>query len=164
MRILLAATTVCLLLFGTKFYLAANQPKVVQRIEFIEQAADGTFTIELLPLFDAGPDAFALEAAAGKSIVVELRGTPIYSHSEPAKNGQPITIEKVAGLKEGMNELFVMATPADGTEDAVRGMRVRVLRNGLVLAEDWLSSEPGSTVEGTVKLHLTGTGPVNHDQ
>ena len=154
MRILLAALTAAFILIGTKVYLDANQPAIVERIPIQDEKAAGQFSIELIPLFDAGPDEFALDAANSSSVIVELRGKPVLNRTDAASSGEAIVIQEVKGLIAGVNELFIRATPSDGNVDVVRGMRVRVLRDQLVIAEQWLSSEPGSTVEGTVRLDL----------
>ena len=163
MRILFALLLAASILLGTKWFLAANQPAPATRIEVMEQLAAGQFSIELVPMFDAGPDAFSLQAEEASSIVVELQGENVLNHSAPVATGETVTIENVTGLIEGDNELFVRATPADGSADLVRAMRVRVLRNQLRLAEAWLSSEPGLAVEGTVTVSLSGIESKEHE-
>jgi len=157
MRLLLAAAVALGILVGTRAFLVSTTTNRVTRIALQEQEADGKFQIQLVPMFDAGPDAFALDTADASTLIVEMRGQTIYNRQQPAANGTPIVIDDVQGLVAGDNELFIRATPASDDPNAIRAIRVRVLRNGRVIAEVWLSSEPGTPAEGTVRLQLTAT-------
>ena len=155
MRILLAAVVAISILGGIHIFLNQQQNKRrPARPPVVAQAARGQFQIELVPTFDAGPDAFTLETESAAAIVVELHGKPLLNRTQPAPRGQPIVIENVAGLVVGQNELFVRATAAQEDPNAIRAMRVRVLRNEMVVAQAWLSSEPGTPAAGTVSLTL----------
>lgn len=163
MRILIAMALAALILVGTQLYLATNKTQAVQRAQQIDIQARGAFSIELVPMFDVGPDEFALDSTNASTIVVELRGEQILNRAQPVASGETVMVENVTGLVEGENELYVKASSADGNADKVRGLRVRVLRDGLVLAEQWLSCEPGASVEGPVRVTLSPTLNDEHD-
>jgi hypothetical protein len=157
MRILIASALAALILVGTQLYLATNKTQTIERVEQVETEAAGAFSIELVPMFDAGPDEFALDAENSPSILVELRGQQIFERSQPVASGETVIVENVTGLIAGDNELYLKANSADGDADKVRGLRVRVLRDGLMMAEQWLSCEPGAPVEGPVRVMLSPT-------
>lgn len=165
MRILLAAAVSLSILGAIYLFLDQQQKRPrPQRSIVAPQAAGGQFQIELVPMFDAGPDAFALDTQGAAAIVVELQGQTLLNRTQVTPRGQPVVIENVNGLVVGPNELFVRATAADSDPTAIRAIRVRVTRDEMVVAEAWLSSEPGTPAEGTVSLTLGRSLDADHNQ
>lgn len=156
MRPLLAIVLAVAIICGVQAFISASAGTVVQRAELVEADAKGIFTVELLLTFDAGPDAFALDAEEAPSIVLEQRGKEILRRTETVSSGSVVTAE-VEGIVEGKNELYLKTTAADDDPDAVRIVRVRVLRDDKLIVEKYVASEPGMAVEGPIVLDIPST-------
>lgn len=142
----------------------------------IERTAEGDFDLELTLTFDAAPDPFSLD---GEAIHVAFRGRTLLSQKKPVAAGEPLLVEHVEGIvlpsagREGRNEFFLRVSPAQASEagDAfalnsppaetaepakavARAVRVRLLRDGVAVADETLWSAPGEPVEGVIAVTL----------
>ena len=161
MRIVLALVLVVVILGGTQLFLSANQSQPITRIQHVDEAASGKFRIEVVPMFDCGPDEFALDIDSAPSLVVRVGDKVVLTESTPIASGDEVVAD-VPGLIVGRNELYLQATASDGDPNKIRGLRVRVLRDEMVVAEQWLSSEPGAPVEGPVAIDIKPTLDKTH--
>jgi hypothetical protein len=120
-------------------------------ISTVQQSATGKFSVDVTLTFDAAADDFALEPLA---VVIELQGHELFRSLEPVPAGRPIVVEEVPGVVEGRNSFFLKVTPTESDFTSQRAVRVRVLRDGMPIAEETLWSEPGAVVEGIVNVDV----------
>jgi hypothetical protein len=121
------------------------------------QPAPGEYALELTPTFDAtgGIDPFALEPTAKSAIVVRLNGREIVRFEENAPAGIPQRFTwnvDDAPVEVGRNELNVELSTPEGDARALRGVRVRLLRDDATIADEMIWSQPGAPVMGDVDL------------
>lgn len=153
MRPLLALILAVGIIFGVQSFISASAGKVVERAKVVETQADGTYSIEVTLTFDAGPDAFALEADDAPSVLIEQRGKEILRRTESVEAGVAMVAE-APSIVVGRNEFYIASSPADNDATKVRIARIRVLRNGDEIAKHWIESEPGLAVEGTFAIDV----------
>ena len=155
MRPLAAILLAVLILGSVKAYqlFESSLPAPVS-VAQAQVSAAGQFSVDLTLTFDAGPDDFAL---APLSALVELQGRELYRSRERIPEGRAIVVEDVAGVVEGVNSFFIKIAPAEADSTRQRAVRVRVLRDGVSIAEETLWSEPGAAVEGIVQVGVPPT-------
>ena len=76
-----------------------------------------------------------------------------YARNFNVAAGQTISVA-APNVVVGENEFYVRSTVADDDPDKIRAVRVRILRNGEVIAKQWVESEPGMAVEGPVMIEV----------
>jgi hypothetical protein len=152
MRPILALLLVVAILGGVQAYMTFQASLPAARpVQQIEAKAEGVFTADVTLTFDAEPDVFSLEPT---SVLVLFRGTELLRKDATVKAGTPLLISDIPGMAEGRNEFYVKATPPEDETDQSRAVRVRVLRDGIPVAEHTLWSEPGTPVEGAVQIDV----------
>ena len=154
MRPLLALILAMAILAGMQWFLAAGRSTVAENAVRAEIAAIGDFQLEVLLLFDAGPDVFSGDSNAA-SLLVEYQGKEVLRKTESLAAGTRL-LPRVEGLVVGMNELYVSATPEDPAARVPGAIRIRILRDGIALAKSWIDGEPGERVEGTCTVVIPG--------
>lgn len=161
MRPLFALVTALLILgivqaFVT-FQAGIRAPRSVTTIEHVAQ---GKFSVDVTLTFDAAADEFSLEPAA---VVVLHHGKEILLHKEPVPAGQSLVAADVPDVVAGRNEFYVKAAPAESDAGASHAVRVRILRDGLPVADETLWSAPGEPVEGTVMIDVPEHADSEHE-
>ena len=157
MRPALAIAVTSLILGGLAFYMSARPSGAANvPVRDIEIAA-GRFDVELTLTFDVSPDEFSLDANTAPSLLVVMEGQELLRETSTLTSGYPIVVEDVQGIATGANEFFVRATPAGTSAQLVRGLRVRILRDGHPISEQSIWSDPGQPVEGIVRVNVTAT-------
>ena len=165
MRPLLALVVACCVIGGLALYFETIQNDPIP-IDFDEpeETATGVFSLELTLTFDAGPDPFAFEVANAPSILVLFKGEEILRRTENVAAGTPVVVESIEGIVPGKNEFFVEVTAQDQASIVVRAVRLRAFRDGNLIAEQSLWSEPGEPVQGTMALSVDDeTDEKEHD-
>lgn len=154
MRPLLALAVACVVLSAIRWFLAATTgpPKSPMQTETV---ATGDFSVDVLLTFDAGPDPFALQSDDAASLEVSFRGDRLLRQTHPLARGQVVTIENVEGVAVGPNEFHVMAVPQDEDDAIIHAIRIRILRDDRPIAEQWLASDPGKPISGTVAVEIS---------
>ena len=150
MRPLIALVVAVIILGSVEAYVQFHKslPKP-QAVQSRFQLAEGKFSVDLTPTFEARPDEFDLDPA---SVLVELHGKELFRSRDVVKQGEPIVIDEVPGVAEGSNSFYIKVAPGNQGSSAMRAVRVRVLRDGQSVAEQTLWSEPGAPVEGVVEV------------
>ena len=151
MRPILAVAVAVAILGGLQFYMS-SRPTPTFRKPPPEVLAEGKFDLELTMTFDAEPDQFAFDPAEATAVSVMFEGEDLIRRTETVQEGKPFIIEDIQGIEEGRNEFFVEATPKDAFELKTRVLRLRILRDGVVIGDHSLWSEPGTSVAGTVVI------------
>ncbi len=134
--------------------------------EFRQTVAAGHFAVEVTASFAVEPDPFALNVETKKkkpALVLKVNGQEALSITERLDAGAPVVVEKVGGIVEGINELYVEANPPIESVGRVHAVRVRVLKDGRPLAQESLWSEPGNRIASTFKIKVGGSGPAQED-
>lgn len=148
MRIATAIAVWLVLVGGLALYMnqrvGAAEVSTLQRV-----AAPGVYSIVLTATFGAAPDPFALRLRAEDAppaLRVQLNGETIYTATDTLVAGAPVEISPVPGIKIGENEFFVEATPSLDEAQQAHAIRVNVYRDGSLLVDETLWSEPGLRV------------------
>jgi hypothetical protein len=142
--------------------------------------AEGKFDVEITLTFDANADtAFVIDPT---SVLVRLEGKDLINSSKAFTAGRPVIAKDVADVKVGPNEFWVEVHAGDTTDEGAdafaieldeptgeenvavaRAVRVRILRDGIPIAEQTLWSEPGQPVEGKVSVVVPVAEVPDHD-
>ena len=163
MRPFLAAAVAIAILGGLQFYMS-SRPAPVNNQRPPEVLADGKFDVRLTLTFDAGPDPFAFDSSQAASVVVLFEGKDLLRLTEHVNAGADLVVEDVASIDAGRNEFFVEAVPKDTTNLISRGIRIQVFRDGVMVGDQSLWSDPGAPVAGTIVVDVpTVSGAVNDD-
>ncbi len=149
----LFAILVAAAVLGTVHLFLSATAAPVKRGGTGEEPATGTFAVDVTLTFDAGPDAFALRADQAASLQVDFRGRTLLRETRQLPRGQILTISPVPDVKVGPNEFLISAVPQE-EQDVVHAVRVRVLRDAEVMAEQWLAAEPGWPISDTLLLNV----------
>ena len=154
MRPLLAILTTVLILGGLQGYFVLRERFGPKAATSVERPAPGVYALEITLTFDAGPDPFALEASDKTCLEVLFRNKTLLRRTERVAAGEKVLITPVEGIVagedefRGRNEFLVKATPAEGSADMAYAARVRLLRDGVPIAEESLWSDSDGKVEG----------------
>ena len=160
MRPFLAAAVAIAILGGLQFYMS-SRPAPVNNQRPPEVLAEGKFDVRLTLTFDAGPDPFAFDSSQAASVVVLFEGEDLLRLTEHVNAGT-MSVEDVAGIDAGRNEFFVEAVPKGTTNLVSRGIRIQVFRDGVMVGDQSLWSDPGAPVAGTIVIDVPkSSGAVN---
>jgi len=119
--------------------------------------AEGRYRIEVTPGFTPVPDPFALRTGqepSAPALVVRLAGRELLRLSGGVEAGRPVWIEDVRGLVAGSNEIYVQVSPPIEQGDRRHFVLVRVLRDGVPIAEQTFWGEGGLQVAGTCRFEV----------
>jgi hypothetical protein len=156
MRLVIAAC-IWLVLVGGLFTYMHERDTVGVAEQYQPRRAVASYAIEITPTFSAEPDPFTLQSETGRkasAIILRLNGKEIPNLPENAEQGSPIFVNNVQGLVEGLNEFYLEAAPPVATGDRIHAIRVRVLRDGLPVAERSFWSGAGSKIAVTFPLEI----------
>lgn len=123
--------------------------------------AGGRYSVEVTPSFAAEADPFALaigDAAETSALSVTLRGRDLLSLAGGNEPGVPLEIANVEGVTAGDNEILLRAAPPPDAPSRRHFVQVRVLRDGLPLADETFWSEGGARVEGVLRFAAPSAG------
>lgn len=136
------------------------QASIAPNIEAI-----GNFSIELTPTFSVEKDPFALTTsdAAASSVEVRLNGTPLILDSSDLKRGVTLRSEGVNGMLAGHNEIYVNASPPVSEDTLEHGIRVKLIQDRAVVADQTVWAEKGALVSGTVSFMYQEGEEESHD-
>ena len=172
MRPLLAILVAVVILGGLQAYMRWRPRPQTTRVDPVTRIAGGNFDLEVALTFAAGPDPFALDLDAAESVVITLAGRDLLRETSPIAAGETLRVRDIKGIVAGPNEFHVRAFAQQENADLIRGLRVRLLRDNLPIAEQSLWSEPGQPVEGAILVDVRGESAAddhkpqdgNHDQ
>ena len=140
------------LLGGMKWFLKARSSHAVLVIPE-RVMATGQYRLEVTTTFAVAPDPFALVIDANvppAALVVSLQGQEILKVTDRLEAGKAILVEPVPGLKEGRNEFFVKAHPPKAHHGQSHALRLRLLRDDVVVGEHSVWSIPPAPLVGAV--------------
>lgn len=151
---LIAVLLIALFVFGT---IAAYERFVASlpRFESTEHElakAEGKFSVELTLSFNAEVDAFA--AGDEAAVLVRMAGDDLIRHTEPLTAGETLRASDVQQVVAGRNAFFVRALPAESEREHPCVARVKILRDGEVVAENSIWSAPGEVLAGELLVEV----------
>jgi hypothetical protein len=158
MRLVLSAAYWAVIVGGVALFIAQRDARRAAPV-YVAEEAKGIFALDAVVSFSAEPDPFALDTGGAKAagLVVRLNGRDVL-REEKLKAGVAARAEAVTGVVVGKNELFVEANPPTDQLDRAHAVRVRVLRDGVPVAEATVWSEPGMPVAAPVSLDVPKAG------
>ena len=113
-RLLLAAATWIAIVGGLLLFTGAEGPEPGGASPPPRDSArpldGGGIVLELTGTFEIAPDPFQRETSE-PALLVRMNGEEILRASETLPAGRPVVVEGDLAIREGSNELFVMATP-----------------------------------------------------
>ncbi len=151
-----------LILGGLQLFL--RQPPLDAAGELAVSApAPGDYSLELTATFSPAPDPFAFTATGERSapLVIRLLGQEIFSAAE-LQPQVPVRIAPVPGLVLGVNEFTLGAAPPAGDFDASHAVRLRLLLGELPVADATFWAEPGTALQGVLRVELGAGGEDDH--
>ncbi len=154
MRPILALMISTVILGSVWTYLKSQSPRATSKAEPVLQPVEGQFDVEITLTFAAGPDAYALRETDAPSLIVEHLGHAILNRTDQIAAGASVLVEGVPHIERGKNSFFVRCTPREPDAEMARALRMRVLRDGIPVADSTLWSAPGAPCEGIVEVDI----------
>ena len=119
-----------------------RRPPVEIQVDY----AQGEFSIEIERSFDCQGDPIF----GSPAIKVLFKGETVFENAEPIASDQSIVVSDLQGVEAGENEIFVSANQQSATS-GLGAMKINIKRNGIVIANKVITSEPGlSAVSGPI--------------
>ncbi|MEZ4528756.1 MAG: hypothetical protein R2941_22810 [Desulfobacterales bacterium] len=115
----------------------------------------GHSVLEITPAFAPEPDPFALQPEPGvprPALLVRMGNREILRVTEPMEPGIPLKINLPADPVPGKKEIWLEASPPLEAYRKTHALRIRVLENDAVTAEQTFWSEPGANVSGVLSF------------
>jgi hypothetical protein len=158
MRLFAAAMISLCLLGGMSIYIHLQAQWRPPAPVFEPPAAPGVYSLEVTPSFSAAKDPFALDVgdvADGSAIlVVKLGKQTLLAKSDTVEAGSVIHVESVAGIQVGKNQFHLSVAVPENQLTVSHAVRIRILRDGVQVADQTLWSELGQPVSGEVTLDV----------
>jgi hypothetical protein len=130
---------------GYMSFQRAHAPPPARQVQ--RPSAPGRFELDVTLTFAAAPDDFEVDPAA---LLVRQGSVELLRRKTPLPAGEPVRLA-APDVRVGANEFYLRAWPAAAAAGE-HAARVRVLRDGEVLAERTLWARPGEPVEGAIAL------------
>lgn len=154
MRPLLAILLSAAILLGVRGYLefaAAARPKPLAHAADAPEAAEGKFSVEITLTFDAQADAFSLDPV---SLVLKRQSDILLQRDDLVPAGEPLIVEDVPQVVAGINEFYFECVPKSDGQHLARAVRLRVLRDGVPVADETLWAAAGQVPRGVIRLDV----------
>lgn len=132
-----------------------RRPPVEIQIDY----AQGEFSLEIERSFDCeGNSIFGSPA-----IKVLFKGETVFAETNPIASDEPVVVKDIQGVEAGENEIFIAANQKSaGT--GLGAMKISVKRNGVVIAEELITTQPGlPTVGGPIGFTIGDSIEDTHD-
>jgi hypothetical protein len=159
----LLALAIVLGILGTVWAYERFQASVKQPVSApAEHLAAAAYALDITLTFPAAADAFALNEPY--SLLLTFRGETLLKETEPIDPGRPLQVKKIPNVVEGRNEFYLEVTPAENDEPRDHAVRLRILRDDVVVAEQTLWSPPGEPVQGLMTLTVPAAAKVDEHE
>lgn len=159
MRFVLAALVWLVMLGGLGLFVAQRDRYAFAPQEApARQLAPGEeLSLEITTTFSPQADPFALEGdeGGGAPLVVRNAARELF-RGEGMEPGIPFRVHPIPGLSEGLNEIFLRAKPPLAESEKNHAVRVRILRDGEVVADQTLWGTGGAGIAGNIIFNLKG--------
>lgn len=144
------------LIGGLTVYMQSRDTAAVG-VTYKPPRAEGVFALQVTTTFAVEPDPFALRTGQteASALLVKLNGSEILRRADRVQAGTPIRVEPVPGLIDGRNEFYLEANPPVGLANLSYAVRVQLFRDGQLVADRSLWSEPGSRIASSFQVSVT---------
>ncbi len=141
-------------------------------VRIVEDAAAGQFDVRVVCTFDCAGNDFGSPA-----LRVRFRDRVLMERQESVAAGEVITVRNVPDVKQGFNDFLVQATPLEtagaatgafsleapapgsrGETAIARAVRVEILQDGFVVADELLWSGSSGPFGELVRIQVGGAG------
>ena len=170
MRLFAAAIISVGLLGGLSAYMHVKAQWRTAAPAYEPPAAAGIYSLEVTPSFSTEHNPFALDIGDGSnadtaSLSVSLGERILLSKSGPIAAGEIVRVEAIDGIVVGKNELLVKVSVPLNKLSRSHAVRIRILRDGIQVADTTLWSEPRQPVSGVVTLEVAAAEEIeeSHD-
>jgi hypothetical protein len=123
---------------------------------------DEKITLEIVPTFAVEADPFALKGEAEETapaLTAAVNGARVLKVEGPLEAGAAVRLSPLPGLVQGVNEVFVEASPPSGREGRVAGLRIRLIRGDEIREEKAFWSDHSEKVSGSFSFTLRESAP-----
>lgn len=119
-------------------------------------AAAEIYDLIITPTFGVEADPFALDADAAmeNAFLVQLNGQKILIATETFQRGVQVSQKSLKDLKQGINEIYIKASPPMAESHLEHGVRVVLTREDEPIVDQTIWSSSGGVVSGTVTFEL----------
>lgn len=124
--------------------------------EIAMETAQGVYTLVVTTTFAAQPDPFALTAGGKTPAALQIRigSRVLMNKTDDIIPGRPMRVTIDEGLMKGTNELFIEAGPALDSADRAQAVRLQLLRDELMVAQDTFWAAPGENISKTFRFDI----------
>ena len=156
MRPLLAIILTVAVIGGLNLYMRHRGRQWVASPLTVENFAPGIYALDLTFTFRAQRDAFALKD--DPIVRVKFRGADVLLANKPVDAGEILHVEPIENIvtghdeASGVNEFYYEILTGDTDTAIARCVRLRVFRDGQIMADQSAWSDPGEPVRGTLRL------------
>ena len=158
MRLFAAAVISIGLLGGLSAYMHVKARWRVEVPVYEPPAASGVYSIEVTPSFSTQRDPFALDLGeaedAPATLKVSLGERIVLRQTGAIEAGETLRAEPVDGIRIGKNQLHLSVAVPEDKLTGSHAVRLRILRDGVQVADETVWSEPGQPVSGEVTLEV----------
>lgn len=123
-------------------------------------------SVEITSTFSVEKDPFALDLDDGSenAFSLKLGNRIILQTSDKIEAGIPFNTGKIENINEGLNELYIEASPPVDNISKHNAVRVNVYQGDYLLADKTLWGSPGEKIAGTITFELSNEKEEgNHD-
>lgn len=127
----------------------------------------GNYVLEITPGFSIEKDPFALtvgEDADSSGLDIRLNGKPLVVNTDNISRGKVIKVTDGLVLTDGFNEFYVNASPPISEAHLDHGLRIRLLENGVPVADRTVWGGRGAAVAGSISVNLSAHTEDDHDK
>jgi len=158
MRVAAALVLWVVVLGGLDLYMARFDRSPSVTTSASRQLRTGaTYSMELTTTFGVEPDPFALNTDASRepaTLIVRLGSYEILRETQRVEAGAPFLVSPIQGMTPGLNEFFVEANMSLESSGRSFALRLRLMRDGLPVAEKTFWSEGQNKITGTFQVDI----------
>ncbi len=130
----------------------------------VEEKVQERLSIELTPTFSVEEDPFALQTQQQTGpFELRLNGVAVDIADLPISRGQTLFIRDLDAALGEHNEIFIKASPPVSESSLTHGVRLRLLAQDRVLADQTIWSSGGGLVSGTIPFGVKESPETDHD-
>ncbi len=141
---------------GSYFWQRNQGQPLNQNLRVEEAAAIERYDLFVTPTFGVEPDPFALDEddALDTAFTVQLNGQKLPLAIDTLERGLPISLKSLQDLHQGINEIYVKASPPMTEAHLEHGVRVVLTHEDEPIVDQTIWSSGGGVVSGTVTFEL----------
>ena len=159
MRPIIAIVLSAAILLGVHGYLRfAESVRAQHAVAADATTAAGIFSADITLTFAAEADSFSVEPT---SLLLRQREQVLFKREGLVPAGEPLVVSPIENIVEGANEFYFECIPREEKAEATenqrplsRAVRVRIFRDGQLLAENTFWSEPGIVPRGVIRVEV----------